>query len=90
MGPVLEFEVDALVAVTGAQFDLQLDGAAVASNTSYAARCGHRLVFGSRLEGARAYVAVWGRVRRADGARQSRNARREWDGRCPRQGTQER
>ena len=60
VGPVLEFEVDALVAVTGARFDLQLDGAAVASNTSYAVRCGHRLVFGSRLEGARAYVAVGG------------------------------
>ena len=60
VGPVLEFEVDALVAVTGARFDLQLDGAAVAPNTSYAARRGHRLVFGSRLEGARAYVAVAG------------------------------
>ena len=60
VGPVLEFEVDALVAVTGARFDLELDGAAVAPNTSYAARRGHRLVFGSRLEGARAYVAVAG------------------------------
>ena len=60
VGPVLEFEDDALFAVTGARFDLLIDGMSVALNTSYAARSGQHLVFESRRRGARAYVAVAG------------------------------
>ena len=60
VGPMLTFEDDALFSVTGARFALFLDGAAIAPNTSCAARRGQQLVFGSRLEGARAYMAVAG------------------------------
>lgn len=60
VGPELEFDDDTLFAVTGAEFDLQTGGAATAMNSTVRARRGHRLVFGERRHGARAYVAVAG------------------------------
>ena len=60
VGPQLEFADETLFAVTGGEFELQLDGTSVATNTSHAARAGQCLTFGRRLEGARAYLAVAG------------------------------
>ena len=60
VGPVLEFKDEALFAVTGARFELCIDGATVELDTSYTAQRGQRLVFGDRSEGARAYMAIAG------------------------------
>ena len=60
VGPELEFDRDALFAVTGAVFDLHVGGAATPMNSARRARRGHRLTFGERRGGARAYVAVAG------------------------------
>ncbi len=62
IGPQLAFGRDLLFAVTGAQFDLALDGARLAMNTVHAARAGQGLSFGPRRAGARAYVAVAGGI----------------------------
>ena len=60
VGPELEFQHSVLFAVTGARFELHLDGGARSMNTSHVARGGQRLVVGRRFEGARAYIAVGG------------------------------
>ena len=60
VGPELEFQDRVLFAVTGARFELYLNGSAVPMNTTHVAHRGQRLVVGRRLEGARAYVAVVG------------------------------
>jgi antagonist of KipI len=60
VGPELEFDDERLVAVTGAAFDLWLDGKAVPHNAAFTAAAGARLRFGERRLGARAYVAVSG------------------------------
>jgi antagonist of KipI len=62
VGPELEFEDDRLVAVAGAEFDLDLDGAAVALHVPFVARAGWRLRFGGRRRGSRCYVAIAGGV----------------------------
>lgn len=62
VGPELEFEKEALFAVTGAEFALSLDDARLSMNTLHAARAGQRLSFGDRRAGARAYVAVAGGI----------------------------
>ena len=58
LGPELEFEDERLVAVTGAEFDMTLDGKAVRSNAPFVAAAGSHLRFGERRRGARAYLAV--------------------------------
>ena len=62
IGPQLAFGCDLLFAVTGAAFDLDLDGAGLATNRVHAARAGQQLSFGPRHAGARAYVAVAGGI----------------------------
>lgn len=62
IGPELEFEDERLVAVTGAEFRLTLDGVAVPSNTAFVAGAGSRLRFGARARGSRAYLAIAGGV----------------------------
>ena len=62
VGPHLEFDDDALFAVTGAEFELRLEGALLAPNTVHRARSGQRLVFGERRWGARAYLGVAGGI----------------------------
>jgi antagonist of KipI len=62
VGPELEFEAPATIAVTGAEFRLTLDGAAVAMSTPHRVREGSRLKFGERIRGARAYLAVAGGI----------------------------
>lgn len=59
IGPEIEFQDDRAVAVTGAEFDLSLDGRAV-GDACFVVRAGSRLRFGRRIRGSRAYVAVAG------------------------------
>ena len=60
VGPELEFQHSVLFAVTGARFELHLNGDAASMNTVHVAHRGQRLVVGRRLAGARAYIAVAG------------------------------
>ena len=62
VGPQIQFDEDAVVAVTGAEFQLTLDGAAIEMNRVIETRAGSVLKFGERRSGARAYVAVAGGV----------------------------
>jgi biotin-dependent carboxylase-like uncharacterized protein len=62
IGPEIEFDDARAFAVTGATFDLSLDGRPVQMNTSVMASPGARLAFGPRRTGARAYLAVSGGV----------------------------
>ena len=62
VGPELEFDDERLVAVTGAAFDLWLDGRPVPHNAAFTAPAGSRLRFGERRIGARAYLAVAGGI----------------------------
>ncbi len=62
VGPRVQFDDTRLVAVTGARFDVTLDGAAVPLNQPVEARPGAILAFGARQRGARSYVAVEGGI----------------------------
>jgi biotin-dependent carboxylase-like uncharacterized protein len=62
IGPRVQFDTDATVAVTGAHFHLTLDGAAVEMNRAIETKAGSVLTFGERQRGARAYVAVVGGI----------------------------
>jgi len=62
IGPELEFEDERLVAITGAQFELWLDGRQAPSQAPFTVCAGSRLRFGSRQLGARAYLAVSGGI----------------------------
>ena len=59
-GPELECDRPTLFAVTGAEFDVRLDGVDVAANTSCLARSGQVIAFGRRRSGARGYLSVKG------------------------------
>jgi biotin-dependent carboxylase-like uncharacterized protein len=61
-GPQLRFDGPALVAVTGARFDLTLDARAVSTGEVCRAGAGSVLTFGERREGARAYLAIDGGI----------------------------
>jgi antagonist of KipI len=61
-GPELEFDDDRIVAVTGADFELSLNGAAQQTNAPINASAGSILRFGARRRGARACVAVSGGI----------------------------
>ena len=69
MGPELEFTDDAMVAVTGAEMPPKLDGAPRETWTSFKVKRGQKLSFDFLKKGARAYIAVVGRNRRARGSR---------------------
>jgi antagonist of KipI len=62
LGPELEFDDERLVAVTGAAFDVWLDGRPVPHNAPFTAAAGSRLRFGERRLGARAYLAIAGGI----------------------------
>ncbi len=62
IGPELQFEDERVVAVSGAEFDLSLDGHPVRVGTSFVAPAGASLAFGERRRGARAYVAIEGGI----------------------------
>ena len=60
VGGEIRAEVPTHLAVTGATFDLAVDGRPVLVDTVVALAAGERLTFGQRHRGARAYVAVRG------------------------------
>lgn len=62
VGPDLEFEAETIFALTGAEFEVRLDGGAVPMNTVWWAPRGGCLTIGSRRLGARAYLAVAGGI----------------------------
>jgi len=62
VGPELEFQHDALVAVCGAQMPVLLDGREQHPYTAFAVRAGQVLRFGFPTAGARAYLAVAGGI----------------------------
>ncbi|MGH8372461.1 MAG: biotin-dependent carboxyltransferase family protein [Gammaproteobacteria bacterium] len=62
-GPVLRFEVDSLIALTGAELDAQLDGNPVPMNQSVPVNAGQTLVCGILRNGIRGYLAVSGGIR---------------------------
>lgn len=62
MGPQLEFETDAVVAVTGAELPPLVDGEEKETWTSFKVKAGQVLSFDYLREGARAYIAVGGGI----------------------------
>lgn len=62
VGPELRFDDERGVAVTGAEFDLRVDGRSVRVGTAFVASAGASLAFGERRRGARAYVAIEGGI----------------------------
>lgn len=62
LGPALEFTADTVVAVTGADIPVMLDGTEIPTWESVAVRAGQTLAFGQLAAGARPYVAVAGGV----------------------------
>lgn len=62
MAPELRFDVDTVVAVTGAHTTPKLNGLEVARHTSFAVKAGDRLSFDFFRLGARVYIAVAGGI----------------------------
>ncbi|MBZ5556862.1 MAG: biotin-dependent carboxyltransferase family protein [Acidobacteriia bacterium] len=62
LGPELEFESERVVAVTGAEFDLALDGKPARINAPFLVASGSHLQFLARKKGTRAYLAISGGV----------------------------
>lgn len=62
MGPRLEFEVDATVAVTGADLPARVDGEPHPAWTAFPVRAGQVLSFDYLKGGARAYIAISGGI----------------------------
>jgi antagonist of KipI len=62
VGPELEFDAERVVAVSGAEFELTVDGRAAPPNAAFLVPAGGQLRFGRRLRGSRAYLAVEGGI----------------------------
>ena len=62
VGPAIEFEDERVAAVTGADFDLAVDGRSTAMSAAFVVPAGAVLRFGSRRRGARAYLAIEGGI----------------------------
>ncbi len=62
LGPELRFEIDTLIAITGADLSPAVDGMALPLWTAVAVQAGNVLTFGRRRTGARAYLAITGGV----------------------------
>jgi antagonist of KipI len=62
VGPELEFDVDRIIAVTGAKFELTVGDRPMPMQTAFPVSRGSRLKFGRRLSDARAYLAVGGGI----------------------------
>jgi antagonist of KipI len=59
-GPLLQFDDERVIAVTGAEFAMTVDGTVVDPGCPFRVARGSRLTFGARQNGARAFVAVAG------------------------------
>jgi antagonist of KipI len=62
LGPELEFEDERVVAVTGAEFEITLDGKPALADAPFMVSAESHLRFGPRRRGARAYLAIRGGV----------------------------
>jgi biotin-dependent carboxylase-like uncharacterized protein len=62
IGPELEFTADTVIAVTGAEMPIRIDGTEVPAWTSLNVKAGQILSFGYLQAGARIYVAVAGGI----------------------------
>jgi antagonist of KipI len=62
LGPELEFEDERVVAVTGAEFEIMLDGRPAPHGTPFLVAKESHLRFGQRRRGSRAYLAIRGGV----------------------------
>lgn len=62
IGPELEFDQDAVLAITGATFDVTLADEAVTMGSPFRVKRGQRLHFGRRRLGARAYLGIAGGI----------------------------
>jgi len=62
MGPELQFDADAMVAVTGAELPPKVDGETRETWTSFLVKAGQTLSFAHLKAGARAYIAISGGV----------------------------
>lgn len=62
VGPKLEFSEDTVIAVTGAQMPVQIDGIDQPGWTSLQVKAGQTLSFGFLQSGARIYIAVAGGI----------------------------
>ncbi len=62
MGPELEFQRDAVIAVTGAELAPKLNGTAASRNQAIAVKAGTVVSFDFMRTGARAYIAVAGGI----------------------------
>jgi antagonist of KipI len=62
VGPALEFDDDRVVAVSGGDFDVKLDGLPAPVERAFDVHHGSRLSVGRRGAGARAYIAVCGGI----------------------------
>ena len=62
VGPELEFTTDALVAVTGAEMPIKVDGEEQPSWTAFRVKAGQVLSFGFLKTGARIYIAISGGI----------------------------
>src|SRR5712691_10466148 len=62
VGPEIKFDDERLAAVTGAEFDVTIDGRSAPVNAPFAVPAGAVLRFGTRRRGARAYLAISGGV----------------------------
>lgn len=62
LGPELEFMADTVVAVTGGEPDVTLDGKQAAAYQSIAVKAGQRLKVAAQKKGMRAYIAVAGGI----------------------------
>jgi antagonist of KipI len=60
LGPELGFEEERMIVVTGAEFELRVNGRSVPTNAPCVAPAGASLAFGQRIRGARAYIGVEG------------------------------
>lgn len=62
VGPTLHFRRDTVVAVTGAEVDLRIDGVPMPTWTTLPVRAGQVLAVGPAMVGTRSYVAVRGGI----------------------------
>jgi antagonist of KipI len=62
LGPEIEFDDERVVAITGADFELTLDGRPARSGQAFVVPAETRMRFGARRRGARAYLAVSGGI----------------------------
>jgi biotin-dependent carboxylase-like uncharacterized protein len=62
IGPKLEFETDAMVAVTGAEMPIKVDGQEKPGWTAFRVKAGQVLTFDYLKTGARVYIAISGGI----------------------------